>query len=179
VHRVLATRPIEGMAGLDEAGAVIAILYDDEAAALATDARGTFVLNAEPATRWTVVRDRVPPKRWDRSLSEIRFRIVDAARPARSPGAGVVTIAPLPHEVLVVPAAAVRPSPEGPYVLAVRSGANEVAERKVEIGSVSSGLATVLSGLAQEDLVIVRDAFFFDAERRLRLDRDNGRGGLP
>jgi multidrug efflux pump subunit AcrA (membrane-fusion protein) len=69
--------------------------------------------------------------------------------------------------VLVVPYAAVLESSEGPYVLVASTDGRTLTQRRVEIGRVLGGLAVVLSGLHVQERVLVRSAFFVDAERRL------------
>jgi hypothetical protein len=43
-----------------------------------------------------------------------------------------------------------------------------LTKRPVQIGRVFGGVAAVLSGLRSSERVLIRSAFFLDAERRLR-----------
>ena len=79
---------------------------------------------------------------------------------------GWVVIAPITRDVLVVPSNAVLPSTEGPYVL-VASARDSFQPRAIQVGKILDGVAIVLSGLREGDRVVVGDAFFVDAGRRL------------
>ncbi len=177
-HRVATSGSVRAPAWFD-GKLVTALLYDDEIAALAPDERGSFATSA-PAADTAVLREPDPPIAWDRSTSQVHFRIAapnGAVLPAR--GTGELRLAPRAREALVVPAAAVLSSADGPYVLAVSADRRALAPRSVAIGRVSSGLASVAGGLGEEDLIVTCDAFFFDAERRLHVERARASGGAP
>jgi len=148
---------------------VTALIYNDELAALAPDQTGSFTPAAAPQTSIGVGRAPVPATPWDRSTSHVRFRIVATNGGMLAAGTvGWVKMTPRAHDVLVVPAAAVLQANDGPYVLAVSSEDHRrLTRRRVEIASVFSDLATVVSGLRENEPFVANDAFFFDAEGRL------------
>ncbi len=155
-------------AWIDVDGTVVATLYGDELAALAQGARWVFSPSTSPGARIEVRPTSDLPKVWDRSTSQVRFR-VDAPAPAPQPGeVGWLRVGVQRLEVLVVPDAAVLESADGPYVLVASADGRSLARRAVEIGRVLGGLAVVVSGLRIQERVLVRGAFFVDAERRLR-----------
>jgi hypothetical protein len=157
-------------AWVDDDGSVIATLYGDELAALTQDARWVFSPSPSPSMRIEVHPTSDLPNVWDRSTSRVRFR-VDAAAPAPQPGeVGWLRVGVQRLEVLVVPDAAVLESGDGPYVLVASADGRSLTRRAVEIGRVLGGLAVVLSGLRIQERVLVRGAFFVDAERRLRRE---------
>jgi len=81
-----------------------------------------------------------------------------------SPGtAGWVFAPPRPHPVLVVPSSAVLQSSDGPYVLALSPDLKMVERRRVKIGRTFLGLCAVVSGLAEQEPLVARGAFFLDA----------------
>ncbi len=83
---------------------------------------------------------------------------------------GWVRLAGQRREVHVIPNAAVLWAPEGPYVLVASADGRTLTKRPVEIGKVFAGITVVLSGVRPPERVVIRDAFFLDAERRLHTD---------
>jgi multidrug efflux pump subunit AcrA (membrane-fusion protein) len=73
-------------------------------------------------------------------------------------------------EVLVIPSSAILEAAEGPYVLVAATNGRTLTKRPIEIGRVLGGSAVVLSGLRLQERILVRSAFFVDAERRLRRE---------
>jgi hypothetical protein len=159
-----------------EGDVVTALLYDDEIAALSPTEEGSFATASVPGGV-AVRRAAEVPVRWDRSTSEVRFRIVKGGLPER--GAGHLRLSPVARGTLVVPADAILSSADGTYVLAVSNDRRAFAPRSVAVGRVSSGRAAVVAGLDEKDLIVTRDAFFFDAERRSRFERARAVGGPP
>ena len=155
-------------AWIDDDGSVVATLYGDELAALRQDAHWVFSPSTSPTMRIEVHPTSDLPNVWDRSTSRVRFR-GDAAAPVPQPGeVGWLRVGVQRLEVLVVPDAAVLESADGPYVLVTSADGRSLTPRSVQIGRVLGGLAVVLSGLRIQERVLVRGAFFVDAERRLR-----------
>ena len=164
-------------------GEAIALVYADEAAALESAERATFSPTADPGAAWEARRAPAPIERSDRSTSRVRFEL---ARPSGSraalpaPGTvGWVRLKPRPRSAEVVPANAVLESADGPHVLVVSAARGTVSRRAVELGRVSTGLAAVLSGLDLREEVVSTNAFFWDAERRLRDARRIAGEGPP
>lgn len=159
---------VHAPAWVDRDGSVAAILYKDVVATLSTDERCVFFPAATPNSGTAVHPTADPPRSWDRSTWRVHFRIDDAAPPPRPGDVGWVMVAAKRREVPVIPFAAVLKDGEGPYVLLASSDDGTLTKRPVEIGRVLGGLAVVLSGLRFQDRILVRSAFFVDAERRLR-----------
>jgi hypothetical protein len=168
-------RELRGPAWVENDGAIAAVFYNDQIAAIAPGERGSFSLTQAPEVAFAVRRMADAAVPWDRSTSRIRFR-PDAVRPARAPSPlrpGQVGWLELPRktrEVLAVPVSAIVQSPEGPYVLAA-VGPYSFEKRPIEIGEtfLKHGFAVVLSGLRVHERVVSRATFFLDADRRLGM----------
>jgi hypothetical protein len=172
-------------AWVDADGTVVATLYKDELAALASDEGSTFSPASAPDERVGVRPTADPPEPWDRSTSRVRFVAEHAGpreasqsesvrrAPLLSPGdTGWLRIGARRLDPLVVANAAILEGREGPYVLVASADGRALSPRPVEIGRVLGGLAVVLSGLRIQERILVRSAFFLDAERRLRQNAD-------
>jgi cobalt-zinc-cadmium efflux system membrane fusion protein len=110
-----------------------------------------------------------PPVDWDRSTASVRFQVVPRRGVALGPGdQGSVFIAARPRELLVVPASAIVNSPGGPLVFVIDPSSQRFVSRPVEIGRAHQGVTAILTGLSDGEPVAVGNAFFLDAERRLR-----------
>lgn len=158
---------VHAPAWVDESGEVVATVYADEAAALDPDAPGDFSPAAAPDHRAAVHLVRAMTARWDASTDRVRFRL-DEGEAAPAPGAvGWVRIRARRRDLEVVPYSAVLESTEGPYVLVASREGHAVTRRAVEVGRVIGGQAIVTSGLRVGERILVRSAFFVDAERRL------------
>ena len=173
------TRDLRGPAWVENDGAITAVFYNDQIAAIAAGDTGSFSLTDSPQTTFSARRTADAAVPWDQSTSRIRFR-QDAVSPAKK-GArlqrGQVGWLELPHksrEVLAVPASAIVQSPEGPYVLAA-VGPHGFEKRPVEIGEtfLKQGFAVVLSGLRVNERVVAKATFFLDADRRLGMKAAN------
>src|SRR5437868_12470242 len=155
------TRDLRAPASVDPDGAVTALYYQDQIAALADGQEGTFSPAAAPAVHVTVRRASDAPARWDASTARVRFR-PEARRPRLVAGqTGWLEVPRKPREVLTVPASAVLQSAEGPYVL-TPTGPYSLAKRRIEIGEtfLKQGIVVVLSGLGVHEPVVSRAAFF-------------------
>jgi hypothetical protein len=175
-------RDLRGPAWVEDDGAVTALFYDDQVAALASDERGSFTLAQTPALSFPMRRTGEAAVRWDGSTSRIRFRL-DVAGAGTKPRPGQVGWLEVPRkarEVLTVPASALLQSPDGPYVL-LPAGGNEFEKRPIQIGEtfLKQGFAVVLSGLHAHDRVVARATFFIDADRRLGMRAANEDGKAP
>jgi hypothetical protein len=104
---------------------------------------------------------------------------------------GWLELAPRPRELLVVPSSALLYSGEGAYVLAAPPNGHRFTRRPVDIGRIldsgyAAGLSSdhfgaivVLSGLEEGEQVVVGNAFFLDAERRLQAAQGNPAEVVP
>ena len=68
---------------------------------------------------------------------------------------------------LVVREGAVLRSPEGPYVLVATNDRHTLTKRRIEVGSVVYGYASVISGLQEDEWVVALHTFALDTARRL------------
>jgi hypothetical protein len=158
-------------AWVQEDGAVSAILYRDEIDGLTLQSGGLFFPAGAPREGIEIQALSESAEPWDRSTSRVRFHF-DARRRA-VPGAGEVGWVRLKakaRDMPVIPYSAILEAADGPYVLVASSDGRTLTKRSVEIGKVFGGLTFVLSGLRSQERVLVRSAFFVDAERRLHRD---------
>ena len=160
------SQEVHAPAEVTEEGAVRALLHADEAETLLHGEGGVFVPAASPSARARVQFAGAGSAPADAAASWVEFR-VESGEPALRPGAaGWVELSGKPRIALVVPSNAVLQSPAGPYVYASRDGRTFV-RRPVRVGKIRFGLATVVSGLHEQERVATRSAFFLDAEARL------------
>ena len=82
-------------------------------------------------------------------------------------GTGSVKFATRLRHDLVIREGAVLPSPEGPYVLVATNDRHTLTKRRIEVGSIVYGYASVLSGLKEDEWVVALHAFTLDTARRL------------
>jgi hypothetical protein len=174
-----------------------ALVYSDQLPTLEPGERAWFSPTQDPRDQRAVQLAATPVTPWDRSTSLIHFALLadHAHDPStrRRPGGppseispralpagtvGWVKFAPRPRQMRVIPAGSVLEAPEGPYVLVVSRESGTLGKRSIEIGRTFTGLAAVLSGLELREQVVSVNAFFWDAERRLRIAQPNG-GGSP
>ena len=171
-------------------GAVTAVLHKDDLVGLAAGERALFLGTTTPAAGTPVHLLPDHPIPWDASTVQVHFQI-DRMAPIPEEDTGWLELAPRPRELLVVPSSAVLYSGEGAYVLAAPSESNRFTRRIVNIGRIlDSGYAAglsgdhfgaivVLSGLEEGEQVVVGDAFFLDAERRLQAAQGNPAEVVP
>jgi hypothetical protein len=168
------SREMRAPASVGDDGIVTALYYDDQIPALGPAAM--FAPGDAPEVALPVRRTADAPVRWDRSTSQVRFRLQAARSPRLEAGrAGWVEAPRRTRDVLTVPSAAVLQSPGGAYVL-VPAHEHGFEKRPIEIGEtfVKDGFAVVLSGLRVHDLVVSRASFFLDADRRLGMATKEG-----
>ena len=160
-------------AWVERNGDIAGLLYEEDVAVLADGERGSFEPAARRLQELAVERraDRLPAS-WDSSTSRVTFRAVAPADALVAGTVGRLVFSPRAREALVVPSAAVLEGAEGTYVLAALPGAQTFARRPVEVGKVVRGFAVVVSGLSDQERVVVRDAFFLDVEHRLHASAD-------
>ena len=148
-----------------EGDRVLARVSDDVLGGLAPGERLAFHPAAAPAESFEVIAGSGPFPRWDRSTSRVEFRLARGAR-ALSGSTGWVEGPPSSRSQRLVSVSALLEGTDGPYVL-VRTGSGEFVPRPVHIGRTLDGSAAIVSGLEEGERVLVRGAFFVDAERRL------------
>ena len=193
VKRQVVTQLIRAPAWLGENGVVTAVLHKDDLIGLPPGSHALFFGTKTSRAGLDVRLAAEQPVPWDAATSQARFRAA-AAAPSRNAAAkaaaradtGWLDIAPRPRALLVVPSNAVLYTAEGPYVVAVSPDGQMFSKRPVEIGRILDsgylaelskdrfGAIVVLSGLGENDRVVVEDTFFLDAERRLQEGRRIG-----
>lgn len=157
-------------AWVEDGGIVTAILYADELASRGSEQRGAFFPSSAPGSGVEVRSTAQAPEPWDRSTSRVHFQIGAAVPPVQPGEVGWLKLAVRQREAPVIPVSAVLEGAGGPYVLVASVDGHVLTQRPVEIGRVFGGMAAVLSGLRSSERVLIRSAFFLDAERRLRRE---------
>ena len=165
--------------------AVTAVLHKDDLVGLAAGERALFLGTTTPGAGTPVHLSPDQPSPWDASTVQVHFQIDRRVPTTKKEDTGWLELAPRPRELLVVPSSAVLYSGEGAYVLAAPPNSHRFTRRPVDIGRIldsgyAAGLSSdrfgaivVLSGLEEGEQVVVGDAFFLDAERRLQMAQGN------
>jgi len=154
---------------IESEGVAAAVVPDEVLRTMRAGEPGIFIGSRPPAVRCPVhlLPAQVP---WDDATSRVHFR-VDRSGPGVSAPLGevgdVVLRRPATEE-LVVPSTAVLEGPDGAYVIATSPDGLRFFKRPVKTGSVFSGLTVVLSGVRDQEIIVGRNTFFPDAERRGR-----------
>lgn len=150
-------------AWLEAGGEVVALLHQDDLAQLEPGEDATFRPDARGGGALAL-------RLLSASTLSARFRVASTpstppsdARPGTS---GTLRLAARATEALVIPAAAVLESPDGPFVMLASADRRTFVKRAVTLGRVADGQAVVRGGLAAADDVVIARAFFLDAERR-------------
>ncbi len=154
-------------AWVESPGVVVALLYDDEIATLSAAARVWFVPAVSPGAAVAVRRSDRPPRPWDETTWQVELRAEGDESALRAGDAGWLKL-PGGAAPLVVPDGAIVRAPEGPYVLVATADGRMFDRRAVRVGRGFFGLSAIVSGLAAGERVVVSNAFFLDAEQRLR-----------
>lgn len=156
-------------AWVDQDGTVEVMLYADEIAPRGNEQRGTFFPSSSSAGV-EVRSSSDAPTPWDRSTFRVHFEVDSGSAPLRPGDMGWLKLATRQREAPVIPSAAVIEGADGPYVLVASSNGRILTRRPVRVGRVFGGMTAVLSGLRSSERVLIRGAFFLDAERRLRRE---------
>ena len=144
----------------------IALVYKDQARLLVAGEEGQFWSLAAPGPGIAVRVGNEPPEPWDGSTVRVRFHAGPGAKlPAN--GTGSVKFATRERRDLVIREGAVLRSPEGPYVLVATNDRHTLTKRRIEVGSIVYGYASVISGLKEDEWVVALHAFALDTARRL------------
>ena len=155
-------------AWVESPGVVIALLYEDEIATLSPAARVSFVPAAAPGTAVAVRRTDRPPRPWDETTWQVELRADGDASALRAGDAGWLKLPGGATAPLVVPDAAIVRAPEGPTCWSPPLTGACFDRRPVRVGRGFFGVSAIVSGLAAGERVVVSNAFFLDAEQRLR-----------
>jgi hypothetical protein len=174
VRPMVFTDNVRAPAWVDSPATLAAHLYLDEVATVEPGTRGTFSAAAAPSVQVEAILSADPPKPWDCCTSLVHLRI-DETAPVHQGATGWLRFPPKVRHATLLPASAVLPSPDGPYVLVADRDQQTWQPRSVHLGKVFFGHALVLSGVNEGDSVAVDGLFFLDAERRLRTNVDSAR----
>lgn len=174
VRAYVFTTPTHAPAWIDADGAVVALLYRDEAEGLDAATSVTFSsatfssATRAPEVAAAVRPESTPPRAWDRETLAVRFRFVGPP-PARPGAPGWVDLPRTSRPVRAVEEALVfTDDGGGRYVLVPTPDGRSFERRAVEIGRVINGRAVIVSGLQEGERIVRRRAFFLDAELRSR-----------
>jgi hypothetical protein len=174
-----AAREGRAPAWIESPRVVVALLYRDEIRSLSPTARLAFTPTASPRDAISVHPAEQPPQPWDASTFRVELRMDDDAPAARVGDAGWLKLPAGAPPVLVVPDAAIVRAPEGPYVFVADSDGRTFSPRPVRVGRGFFSASAIESGLAAGERVVVSNAFFLDAEQRLRARAPEGRRSEP
>jgi hypothetical protein len=163
-RRVLAERR-SVPAWVDDRRKVQALVPAEEVSHLAAGERAEFRASGDTVAV-AVKRTAEDVASHDEASSRVTFESLAGA--ALAPGTlGWLTLSDRPRAALILPSSAVLFSEEGPAVLVSLRGDTVLERRRVRLGQSPDGLAVVLSGVEENERVVVHGAFFLDAERRL------------
>ncbi|MDP9002577.1 MAG: hypothetical protein M3O46_21010 [Myxococcota bacterium] len=151
-------------------GKVAALVYKDELEGLPPDVPGIFYRAEAPSEPIRAHMLREPFEPWDRSTSRVRLEIEGTAPALRAGAIGWVRLGVKGRGVAVIPYHAILEGEGGPYVLVASEGGHTLTKRRVEIGKTYADMTFMLSGVRPNERILVRSAFFVDAERRLRRE---------
>ena len=147
----------------DTAG--VALVFRDQAKLLVPGEEGQFWSLAAPGPGMVVRAGSEPPEPWDESTVRVHFHAAPGVTlPAK--GSGSVKFATRLRRDLVVREGAILRSPEGPYVLVATNERHTLTKRRIEVGSIVYGYASVISGLQEDEWVVALHTFALDAGRR-------------
>jgi len=144
----------------------IALVYKDQAKLLVAGEQGLFWSLSAPGPGIAVRVGNEPPEPWDESTVRVRLHAAPGVK-LPSNGSGSVKFATRERNDLVVREAAVLRSPEGPYVLVATNDRHTLTKRRIEVGSIMYGYASIVSGLQEDEWVVALHAFALDTARRL------------
>jgi hypothetical protein len=143
----------------------IAVIYKDQAKLLVPGETGQFWPLGGSARGLDVRVGSEPHEPWDSATVRVRFHAAPGVTlPANGTGSVKFTTR-LRHDLVVREGAVLR-SPEGPYVLVATDDRHTLTKRRIEVGSVTYGYASVLSGLKEDEWVVALHAFALDTARR-------------
>jgi hypothetical protein len=143
----------------------IALVYRDQAKLLVPGEEGQFWALSAPGPGSAVRVGNDAPEPWDGSTVRVRFHAAPGVV-LRENGTGSVKFATRERKDLVIREGAVLRSPEGPYVLVATNDRHTLTKRRIEVGSIVYGYASVISGLQEDEWVVALHAFALDTARR-------------
>jgi hypothetical protein len=150
----------------DTTDTVAATLYRDDLVGLAPGQPARWFPAGAPQSGIDVTLTADPPTDWDDATTSVRCRVA-VGTPLRPGEPGLLVMASLPRELLVIPAAAVVHTPEGPHVFAIDPHTHRLHRLLVRLGRAHPGVVSILAGLHDGQWVVTTGAFFLDAERHL------------
>jgi hypothetical protein len=166
VKRFETSQEMRFAAWAESRDAGIALVYKDQAKLLKPGEEGQFWSLSAPGPGIAVRVDDQSPEPWDESTVRVRFHAAPGVTLPAS-GTGSVKFATRERKDLVIRESAVLRSPEGPYVLVATNDRHTLTKRRIEVGSIIYGYASVISGLKEDEWVVALHAFGLDTARRL------------
>jgi hypothetical protein len=166
VKRFETSQEMRFAAWVESRDAGIALMYRDQAKLLVPGETGQFWSLNGPGSGSAVRVGDEPPEPWDGSTVRVRFHAAPGVTlPVKVTGS--VKFDTRLRRDLVIREGAVLPSPEGPYVLVATNDRHTLTKRRIEVGSIVYGYASVISGLKEDEWVVALHAFTLDTARRL------------
>jgi hypothetical protein len=166
VKRFDTSQEMRFVAWAESADSGVALVYKDQAKLLVPGETGQFWSLSAPGPSFVVRVGNEPAEPWDGSTVRVRLHAAPGATlPAN--GTGSVKFATRLRHDLVIREGAVLRSPEGPYVLVATDDRHTLTKRRIEVGSITYGYASVVSGLKEDEWVVALHAFALDTARRL------------
>jgi hypothetical protein len=163
---------VRAPAWLETPGRLAAVLYRDELVGLSRGESARFFRAAAPRVPLEARVSDETPAPWDASTSVVYFDFEserdpsagEAGPPLRAGDVGWLEMARRSRELLVFSESALLRSSEGPYVL-VPDAHGGFARRSLQIGRILKGHVVVLSGLRDDERIVVSRPFFLDGDR--------------
>jgi hypothetical protein len=166
--RVLQGRP-RAWAAVEERGRLVGLLFAEEVSGIPPGTEVRFHAPGLPEEGLRGRRTQEAPRPMPGDPSTVAVEL-ESAPGSRTPPLGTVGWIDLPARAfpaLVVPSGAILPSPEGPVVLVREPADGHLVRRPVTPGRSSFGTTVLFSGVVAGDRVVLRDAFFLEAEESL------------
>jgi hypothetical protein len=164
---------VRAAAWCDEQDRVFAVISEDELVGLKPGDSGVFYRFRSPKAPIPVTLSDLEPRKWDHVTFSLVLHIDrpggehQAALDLSVGDMGWVELPNRSRTLLSIPEDALLMSGRERYVvLALPNGS--FLRRQVHVGTFDNGYAAVLSGLTEQDSVVVANAFFPDVERRER-----------
>lgn len=147
---------------------LVAVVHPEELASLLRNEAGRFTPSIAGGRATAIRLSLDASEERDDGMALVRFRVERSDARLRPGTPGWIDLPGRRRMVLVIPTSALIESPDGPYILASSADRQTFTKRPVVVGSSLSYYTILLSGAQVGDLVVVMEAFFLNAELRLR-----------
>jgi hypothetical protein len=167
---------VRAPAWLETPRRLAAVLYRDELVGLSKGESGRFFRAAAPRVPLEARLTDETPAAWDASTSVVHFDLepvrgvasAELGATLRAGDVGWLEMARRSRELVVFPESALLRSSEGPYVL-VPDAHGGFVRRSLQIGRILKGSVVLLSGLRDDERIVVSRPFFLDGEHGAEL----------